>query len=102
MLRFSHITWPLCQITKGRVKYKFSYFDSQHNVFVELKHHLCYSLVLTLVDLQQPIEIETYASDYDIVVVLTQHEHVINYHSETLSDTIQKYPTYDKEMNSIM
>lgn len=63
-----------------------------------LKHNLCYAPVLTLPDLQQPFEIETGAFDYAIGVVLTQHGHLVAYLSETLSDTIQKYPTYDKEM----
>jgi hypothetical protein len=58
--------------------------------------------VLTLLDLQQPFEIETDASDYVVGVVLTQHGHPVAYHSETLSDTVRKYPTYDKEMYSIV
>jgi hypothetical protein len=55
-----------------------------------------------LPDLQQPFEIETDASDYVVGTVLTQHGHPVAYHSETLSDTIRKYPTYDKEMYSIV
>jgi hypothetical protein len=71
-------------------------------VFGELKHRLCSAPVLTLPDLQQPFEIETDASDYAIGATLTQHGHPVAYHSETLSDTVQKYPTYDKEMYSIV
>ena len=52
--------------------------------------------------LQQPFEIETDASNYAIGVVLTQQGHPVAYHSETLSDTIWKYPTYEKEMYSIV
>jgi hypothetical protein len=55
-----------------------------------------------LADLQQPFEIETDASDYVVGAVLTQHGHLVAYHSETLSDTVWKYPTYDKEMYSIV
>ena len=58
--------------------------------------------MLTLPDLQQPFEIETDAFDYAIREVLTQQGHPVAYHSETLSDTVCKYPTYDKEMNSIV
>ena len=58
--------------------------------------------MLTLLDLQQPFEIKTNASDYAIGVVLTQHGHPVAYHSETLSDTVRKYPTYEKEMYSIV
>jgi hypothetical protein len=34
--------------------------------------------------------------------VLTQHGNLVAYHSETLSDIVRKYPTYDKEMYSIV
>ena len=98
MLGFSHITYPLSQVTKGGVKSKFFWSESQQKAFVELKHRLCCAPVLTLPDLQQPFEIETNASDYAIGAVLTQQGHLVEYHNETLSNTVQKYPTYDKEM----
>jgi hypothetical protein len=72
VLGFSHITWPLSQVTKGRVKEKLFWYESQQKVFFELKHHLCSAPVLTLPDLQQPFEIEIDASDYAIGAVLTQ------------------------------
>jgi hypothetical protein len=67
-----------------------------------MKHCLCSAPVLSFLDLQQPFEIETDASDYVMGTFLTQHGHPMAYHSETLFDTIQKYPTYDKEMYSIV
>jgi hypothetical protein len=102
VLGFSHITWPLSQVTKGGAKEKFFWSESQQKAFRELKHRLYSAPVLTLPDLQQPFEIETDASDYAIGVVLTQHGHPVAYHSETLSDTVQKYLTYEKEMYSIV
>jgi hypothetical protein len=96
MLGFSYITWPLSQVTKGGAKEKFFWSESQQKEIVELKHHLCCSLVLTLPDLQQPFQIETYASDYAIGAVLTQQGHPVAYHSVTLSDIVRKYPTYEK------
>jgi len=51
VLGFSHITWPLSQITKGEVKAKFSWFEYQHKAFVKLKHYLFSALVLTLPNL---------------------------------------------------
>jgi len=47
------------------------------------------------------LEIVIYASEYDVGVILTQHGHLLAYHSENLLDAIQKYPTYDKEIYSI-
>jgi hypothetical protein len=58
--------------------------------------------MLTLPDLQQQFEIETDASDYAIGVVLTQQGHPVAYHSETHFDIVWKYPTYEKEMYSIV
>ena len=58
--------------------------------------------MLTFPDLQQPFEVEIDAFDYAIGVVLTQHGHPVAYHSETLLDIVRKYPTYDKEMYSIV
>jgi hypothetical protein len=95
VLGFSHIAWALNQVTKGGGK-------EQQRSFDDLKHHLCSALVLSLPDLQQPFEIEIDASDYVVGAVLTQHGHPMAYHSETLSYIVWKYPTYDKEMFSIV
>jgi len=102
VLGFSHITWPLSQVTKGGAKAKFFWSESQQKAFIELKDRICTAPVLALPDLQQPFEVEIDASDYAIGAVLTQHGHPVAYHSETLSDTVRKYPTYDKEMFSIV
>ena len=98
VLGFSHITWPLRQVTKGGVKEKFFWSESQQKAFIELKYHLCFAPMLILPDLQQPFEIKIDASDYAIREVLTQQGHLVAYHSDTLSNTVRNYPTYDKEM----
>jgi hypothetical protein len=54
--------------------------------------------VLSLLDLQQPFEIEIYAPNYVVGVVLTQHGHVVAYHSKTLSNFVHNYTTYEKDM----
>eukprot|EP00253_Pinus_taeda_P018139 PITA_18139 len=88
MLGFSHIAWPLSQVTKGGAKGKFFWFETQQKAFFELKNHLCFAPALTLTDLQQSFEIETEASDYAIGAVLTQHGYPMAYHNETLSDIV--------------
>jgi hypothetical protein len=102
MLGFSHIAWALNQVTKGSGKANFTWGKSQQQAFDDLKHRLYSAPVLSLPDLQQPFEIEIDASDYVVGVVLTQHGHLVAYHSETLSDIVWKYPTYDKKMYSIV
>ena len=52
VLGFSHITWPLSQVTKGGAKAKFFWSESQHKAFIELNDCLCMTLVLTLPHLQ--------------------------------------------------
>jgi hypothetical protein len=67
-----------------------------------MKHRLCSTLVLSLPDLQNLFKIETDASYYVARTIITQHAHLVAYHSETLSDIVWKYPTYDKEMYPIV
>jgi len=102
MLGFSHIAWALNQVTKGGGRAKFVWGKEKQQAFDDLKHRFCSGPILSLLDLQQPFNIETDASDYVVGAFLTQHEHLVAYHSETLYDTIQKYPAYDKEMYSIV
>jgi hypothetical protein len=102
VLGFCHIEWALKKITRGGGKVKFSCGLSQKQVFDDLKQCLCSALVLSLPDLQQPFEIKTDASDYALGTILTQHGYRVAYHSETLSHFVRNYPTYDKEMYSIV
>jgi hypothetical protein len=76
--------------------------EEQQRAFDDIKHHLCSSPVLSLPDMQQPFDIEIDVSNYVVGTILTQQSHLMTYHSENLSDIVQKYPTYDKEMYSIV
>jgi hypothetical protein len=71
-------------------------------MFGDLKQRLCLALVLSLLDLQQPFDIKKDASNYVVGTILTQHVQPVAYNSKTLSDVIRKYPTYNKEMYSIV
>jgi hypothetical protein len=86
MLGLSHIAWALIQVTRGGGKEKFVCRLSQQQAFNDLKKCLCSFLILSLPDLQHPFEIETDASDYVVGSILTQHDHPVAYHSETLSN----------------
>lgn len=99
---FSHISWPLNQSLRGGAQAKFQWTEAQQQAFEELKKRLCSAPVLVLPDLHQAFEIETDASDYALGAVLTQNGHPVAYHSETFSDTVRKYPTYDKELYAIV
>ena len=102
MLGFSHIAWALNQVTKGDGKEIFMWGSKQKWAFNDVKHCLFSDPVLSFIDLQQSFDIDTDASNYVVGAVLTHHGHSVAYHSETLSDTIWKYPTYDNKMYSIV
>ena len=89
-------------MTKGGGRAKFMWSKEYKWEFNDIKHILCSAPILSFLDLQQPIEIETDASDYVVGGVLTQHSHSVAYHSETLLNVVRKYTTYDKEMYSIV
>ena len=72
MLGFSRITWPKSQVTKGGVKENLFWSDTQLKVFPKSKNHLSSALVLTLLDLHQPFEIEIDTSNYYIGAILNQ------------------------------
>jgi hypothetical protein len=67
-----------------------------------MKHRLCSTQVLSFLDLQHPFDIETDAFQYVVGEFLTQNGNHVAYHSEKLFDTVRKYPTYDKEIYSIV
>ena len=98
----SHIACALSQVTKGGGKETFARGKAKQQAFDDLKHRLCSTQVVSFPNLQQPFEIETDAYDYVVGIVVTQYGHLVAYHSETLSNIVQKYPTYDKEMYSIV
>jgi hypothetical protein len=74
----------------------------QQCAFNDLKHLLCSTSLLSSPDMKQLFEIDIDAFDYVVGEILTQHGHQVAYHSETLSYSVQKHPTYDKEMYSIV
>jgi hypothetical protein len=102
VLVFSHIAWALSQVTRGGGKENNVWGLSQQQDFDDLKEHFFSSPILSLLDLYNPFEIEKYVSNYVVGIVLTQHAHPTMYHSETLSDIVRMYPTYNKEMYSIV
>jgi hypothetical protein len=82
MLGFSHIAWALIQITKGGGKEKIVWGLSQQKAFDDVNKCLLSSPVISLPNLQQPFDIEAYASDYVVGAVITQHDHPMAYHSD--------------------
>ena len=58
-------------------------------------------LVLGLVDVSKPFEVETYASDFALGGVLIQEDHPIAYDSRKLNDVERRYTVSEKEMLAV-
>jgi hypothetical protein len=90
VLGFSDIAWALSRITRGGGKEKILLGLSQQKAFDDLKHILCSTPVFSLPNLQHPFEIKIGASNYVVGTFITHHDHLMAYHSETLSNFIYK------------
>ena len=99
---FSHIAWALNKLTKGNGKTIFKWTLTKQQAFEKLKNKICIAPVLFLRHLHQPFEIETDASDYALVTVITLLGHPVAFHSKNFNDTVKKYSTYEKELYAIV
>ena len=91
ILGFSHIAWPLNQLTKGNGKIVFKWTPTQQQAFEQLKNKLCTSTILVLPNFHYPFEIETDASDYACTTMITQSGHPVVFHSETFNNIVRRY-----------
>ena len=97
---FSSIGAPLHDLTS--VKHVFQWGGKQRKALKSLKEKISSAPTIALLDLRQPFEIQTDASDYAMGVVLLQHGKPIAFHSETFNGAVVNYPTYDKELYALV
>ena len=102
ILGCSHIACPLNQLTKGYGKAIFKWTLTQQQAFEQLKNKFCTTPILVLSDLHQPFEIDTDASDYALIAVITKLGHPVTFHFEFFSDTVRMYSTYENELYAIV
>jgi len=76
--------------------------DVQQKAFDALKQKIRSTSVSSLPDLRQPFEIQMGASDYAMGLVLMQHGNPISFHFENFNGAMTNYPTYDKEIYTLV
>ena len=81
---------------KGNGKTVFKWTPTQQQDFEQIKNKICTTLVLVLPNLHHPFEIETDASDYALGAMITHSGHPVMFHSDTFSNTVIRYSTYEK------
>ena len=89
---FSRRAAPLTELLKK--DHPWSWSNKCQMTFEHLKATIMKGLVLGLVDVTKPFEIETDASDF----VLIQEGHLIAYESQKLNDAERRYAVSEKEM----
>jgi hypothetical protein len=98
--KFSSIATPLHVVTS--IKQVFQWGGKKQKTFDALKEKTSSAPVLSLPNLRQPFEIQTYASNYAMGAVLLQHGNPIFFHFETFNGVVINYPTYDKELYALV
>jgi hypothetical protein len=99
-VNLSSIAAPLHAVTS--IKQVFQWGGKQQNDFDALKENISSTQVLALLDLRQPFEIQTDASNYAMGEILFQHGKPICFHYETFNGVVINYHTYDKELYALV
>jgi hypothetical protein len=97
---FSIVATPLHSIIAG-IK-SFQWGKNKKNAFDEIKRNIIQASVLKLPNLQNPFEVEVDASGYAMGVVLMQGGRPLLYHYELFHGEVPNYPTYDKDLYSLV
>jgi len=98
---YSKITTPLSYLTRKEKGWEWS--DKQQEAFEMLKKAMIMEPILQHFDPEQPITIETDASDYAIGAICSQPDekgilHPVAYYSRNLKDPERNYDIHDKEL----
>jgi hypothetical protein len=75
---------------------------NQEKTFDELKRKTNQASILTLPNLQKPFKLEMDSSGYVMTAVLMQGNKSICYHYEMFHGGVLNYPTYDKELYTLV
>ncbi|CAL9239482.1 unnamed protein product [Arabidopsis halleri] len=97
---FSTIAAPLTEVIKKDVGFKWE--QPQEEAFQSLKEKLTNAPVLILPDFLKTFEIECDASGIGIGAVLMQDQKPIAFFSKKLGGATLNYPTYDKELYTLV
>lgn len=101
---FSRIAVPLTELTKAKVKFKWT--PAAEDAFVKLKSLLVSAPILAMPDYSKPFNIACDASDTAIGAVLAQEidgeEHPIAYFSQKLSASERNYSVTERECLAVI
>ncbi|KAI0507593.1 hypothetical protein KFK09_013719 [Dendrobium nobile] len=96
---FSTIMAPITNCLKSAT---FSWTPVQQRSFDKIKNALCSAPVLAFPDFDKPFQVDTDASSIGVGAVLSQEGKPIEYYSEKLSSTRQKWSAYEQELYAVV
>jgi len=97
---FSTLASPLNELVKKDIS--FVWGEKQQHDFDKIKARLTQALILALPKFEKTFELLCDASGVGICVILLQEGHPIAYFSEKLNGLLRNYPTYDKELYTLV
>ena len=98
--RRSDILAPLTRLTSIKVKWQWT--DVEQNAFDTMKKIMARDTILAYPDFDEPFEIHTDASGYQLGACISQKGRPIAFYSRKLSPTQQRYTTTERELLSIV
>ena len=101
---YAQIASPLTHLTKMDTEWKWA--EAEQKAFLTLRDYLTSDTIMAFPDFTKPFWVKSDASGNSVGFVLTQkhdnREKVVAYGSKKLTDTQQRYSTYDREFFGIL
>ena len=97
--RRTHTLAPLAALT-GKAPFRWTHIEQ--TAFDQMKALITADALLHYLDHNQPFDIETDASDYQLGAVIKQHGRLVAYYSRKLTPAQHNYTTIEEELLSIV
>ena len=99
-IRRSHVLAPLAALTSKTVKWQWT--DVHQNAFDTMKRIISRQVMLAYPDFEQPFDIHTDASHYQLGAVISQNGKPIAFYSRKLNSAQTRYTTTERELLAIV